>query len=53
MLQKPLRVILTPSLRTGRVKALKVPVKRTFLFFHMKEHEKSERLPFTDSRYVI
>ena len=26
----------------------KVPMKRNFLFFHMKEHKKLERLPFTD-----
>ena len=27
---------------------LEVPLKRIFLFFHMKEHKKLERLPFTD-----
>ena len=28
--------------------SVKAPMKRNFLFFHMKEHKKLERLPFTD-----
>ena len=27
----------------------KVPMKRIFLFFHMKEHKKLQRLPFNPS----
>ena len=28
-------------------------MKRNFLFSHMKEHKKLERLPFTDPSYLI
>ena len=34
-------------------KVYKVPMKRSFSFFLMKEHKKTGRLPFTVSQYLI
>ena len=42
---------LLKSVKKG--KDLKVPKKRNFLFFVMKEHKKIGRLPFTVSHYLI